>query len=72
MRRHCVELIGRGIGLQREHRVMQRRVDAFAEEDIVDITVALKQLHLRDLLDGAVHLLRDCRPPRHRYKRPGR
>ena len=53
-----LELIGRWIGLQREHRIMQRPVDAFPKKDIVDITVALKQLHLRDLLQCPVHLLR--------------
>ncbi len=57
MRRHSIELIGRWIGLHREHRVMQRLINAFAEQDIVDIAVALKQLDSRDLLDGPVHLL---------------
>ena len=45
-----LQLIGPGIGLEREHRIVQRLVDAFPKEDIVDVTVALKQLHPRDLL----------------------
>ena len=37
-----IELIRLRIGLDREHRVVQRPVDAFAEKDIVDITIALE------------------------------
>ncbi len=36
------ELIGFGVGLEREHRVVQRRIDAFPKEDVVDVGVALK------------------------------
>ena len=40
---------------------MQRPVDAFPEEDIVDVTVALKQLHSRRFARMArVHLLRSA------------
>ena len=52
------ELFGFRIGLEREHRIVQRRVDAFPEDDVVDELVALVQLHLGDLRDRAVHLLR--------------
>ena len=56
-----LELLGLRIRLQREHRVMQRRVYAFPEEHIVDVTVALEQLHPGDLLDGPVHRLGSSR-----------
>ena len=55
-----LELIRPRIGLEREHRVMQRRVHAFAKSNIVDVAVALKQLHPGDLLEGPVHLLRSA------------
>jgi len=44
--------------LDQEHRVMERRVDALPEKDVIDVAVTLKQLHLHDLLDRPVHLLR--------------
>ena len=51
------QLLGRRIGLQREHRIVQRRVHALAEQHVVDVAVALEQLHLADLLDGRLNLL---------------
>ena len=40
---------------------MQRPIDAFAEKDVVDVTVALEQLDLRNLQERPVHLLRSSR-----------
>ncbi len=45
-----LELIGRRIGFDRKHWVVQRPVDAFPKKDIVDVTVALKQLDPGNLL----------------------
>src|SRR5665213_898115 len=56
-----LELIGGWIGLEREHRVMQRLVDALSKKDIVDVTVTLRQLHPGNLLQGPVYLLRSTR-----------
>ena len=40
-----------------EHRVVQRPVDALAVEDVIDVVVALEQLHLGDARQRALDLL---------------
>src|ERR1700730_2708321 len=54
-------MIGRRGCFQCKHGIVQRRIDAFTKENIVDIRVTLKQLHRGDLLDGPVNLLRRTR-----------
>lgn len=52
------KLIGGRVRVHRKHGIVQRSVDAFAEEDVVNPVVALKELHLCDLRNDLVRLLR--------------
>ena len=42
------ELVRLRIRLRDEHRIVQRPEDALAVEDLIEVVVALEQLHLRD------------------------
>ncbi len=55
------ELIGRGIRCHREHGIVQRTVNAFTEEDVIDVVVALKQLHLWRFAGATCQPDRECR-----------
>ncbi len=49
------KLLGSRVGLDEEHRIRQRAVDAFPVKDVIDIVITLKQFDLRDLRQGFVH-----------------
>ena len=51
------ELIGLRTGGGGKHRVVQRRIDAFPERDVVDEAVTLEQRHARDLRNRSLDLL---------------
>ena len=51
------QLLRLRIGLLDEHRIVQRPVDALAVEDVIDVVVALEQLHLGDARQRALDLL---------------
>ena len=54
------ELLRPRIRLAQEHRIVQRAVDALSKEDLIDVVVALKELHLPDAWQGTVDLLGGC------------
>src|SRR5262245_33756887 len=50
------KLIGFWLRLSQKHGIVQRSVNTLAEKDLIDSVVSLKQLHLRDLWQRAIHL----------------
>ena len=50
------ELVRFRIRFDQEHRVMQRAIDAFAEKDVIQVVVALKQFHPPNLRQGPLDL----------------
>jgi hypothetical protein len=50
------ELFGPWIRFPQEHRIVQRAVDALSEKDVIDVVVALEELHLRNLGERSFHL----------------
>src|SRR5262245_25004493 len=52
------ELIRTWIRFHQEHRIMERTIDAFSEENVVDVIGSLKDLQLSDLRKRSSHLIR--------------